>query len=457
MRPPFAWGLVAGLAFLCVDPRAAARDAADALRVAEVTRPATDFSAPEAFERNAGGAATSLATPNANAFSHPSANMSFERQLDFHVGNGIFRKLWVSAPASTQSSDGLGPLHNARSCQSCHIKDGRGRPPREGERAVSMLLALSVPPRSDDERQRLAEGRARAMAEPVYGAQLQNYSVQGVAAEGRIGIAYRERSVSLAGGASVRLLHPRYSVLDPGYGPLDPEVMLSPRVAPQMIGMGLIEAIPDADIMALADPDDADVRRAYAFALLFLQDREGAIAHLREAARLAPHVAAVYLELAGVLLADDQNQAAVEVYETLLARQPKHARANLRLCQAYIKMGRFEQALGYCEDATAHDPLSSAAWLQLGELRYNRRDFAGAAAALAACADSGGEALACWWMRALALYYLGDCAAAWPLWREARALALLRGAQTALGYLDEGARLMRADEQCAAAEFGLGG
>ena len=257
MTPPFVRGLFAGLALLSIYP-AAARDAADALRVAEVTRPTQNFSAPEAFERNAGGAATSLATPNANAFSHPSANMSFERKLEFHVGNGIFRKLWVSAPASTKSSDGLGPLHHARSCQSCHIKDGRGRPPRQGERAVSMLLALSVPPRNDDERQRLAEGRARTIPEPVYGGQLQNYSVQGVPAEGRIGIAYRERSIALSGGATIRLLHPRYSVLDPGYGPLDPEVMLSPRVAPQMIGMGLIEAIPEADILALADSEDED-------------------------------------------------------------------------------------------------------------------------------------------------------------------------------------------------------
>ena len=257
MTPPFVRGLFAGLALLSIYP-AAARDAADALRVAEVTRPTQDFSAPEAFERNAGGAATSLATPNASAFSHPSANMSFERKLEFHVGNGIFRKLWVSAPASTKSSDGLGPLHNARSCQSCHIKDGRGRPPRQGERAVSMLLALSVPPRNDDELQRLVEGRARIIPEPVYGGQLQNYSVQGVPAEGRIGIAYRERRVVLSGGATIRLLHPRYSVLDPGYGPLDPEVMQSPRVAPQMIGMGLIEAIPEADILALADPEDED-------------------------------------------------------------------------------------------------------------------------------------------------------------------------------------------------------
>ena len=257
MTPPLVRGLFVGLALLAIDP-AAARDPADALRVAEVTRPARDFSAPEAFERNAGGAATSLATPNANAFSHPSANMSFERKLEFHVGNGIFRKLWVSAPASTNSSDGLGPLHNARSCQSCHIKDGRGRPPREGERAVSMLLALSVPPGNDEERRSLSEGRARAIPEPVYGGQLQNYSVQGVPAEGRIGIAYEELDVSLAGGTTLRLAHPRYTVLDPGYGSLHPEHMLSPRVAPQMIGMGLIEAIPEADILALADPDDTD-------------------------------------------------------------------------------------------------------------------------------------------------------------------------------------------------------
>ena len=42
------------------------------------------------------------------------------------------------------------------------------------------------------------------------------------------------------------------------YGPLHPDAMLSPRVAPQLIGLGLLEAIPTADILALADPNDAD-------------------------------------------------------------------------------------------------------------------------------------------------------------------------------------------------------
>jgi CxxC motif-containing protein (DUF1111 family) len=47
-------------------------------------------------------------------------------------------------------------------------------------------------------------------------------------------------------------------VEDLAYGPLDPDVMLSPRIAPPMIGLGLIEQIEPADILALADPEDAD-------------------------------------------------------------------------------------------------------------------------------------------------------------------------------------------------------
>ena len=79
--------------------------------------------------------------------------MSFERELDFKVGNGFFRKLWVTAPASTRVSDGLGPLFNARSCQSCHLKDGRGHPPTgPDDPAVGMFLRLSVPADAADRR-----------------------------------------------------------------------------------------------------------------------------------------------------------------------------------------------------------------------------------------------------------------------------------------------------------------
>ena len=105
------------------------RSKAEATRIRGVVAAPDDFSAPEPFEAMPGGAATSRKRPNQDAFSQSSANMPFERELDFKLGNGLFRKLWVSAPSSTRASDGLGPLYNARSCQRCHLKDGRGHPP----------------------------------------------------------------------------------------------------------------------------------------------------------------------------------------------------------------------------------------------------------------------------------------------------------------------------------------
>ncbi|MGE0253424.1 MAG: di-heme oxidoredictase family protein [Alphaproteobacteria bacterium] len=235
-----------------------ARSPAEASRVAAVTSPTRDFLRPEVFESNQAGAATSNATPNEDAFSHPSANMSLERRLMFSVGDGVFRKFWVSAPSSTTSSDGLGPLFNARACQSCHLRDGRGRPPEPGEEGVSMFLRLSVPPRTDAERVALADGRAAAIPEPTYGGQLQNFAVQGVAAEGRMAISHEEVPVTLVDGEVVELRRPTYRVTDLAYGPLAPDAMLSPRVTPPMIGLGLLEAVPEADILAAEDPEDRD-------------------------------------------------------------------------------------------------------------------------------------------------------------------------------------------------------
>ncbi len=227
-------------------------------RVAAATRPAESFARPERYERRPGGAATVFKALSRDAFSHPSANMPFERELDFRVGNGIFRKVWVSAPSSTKASDGLGPLFNARSCQRCHLKDGRGHPPAEGERAESMFLRLSIPPRNTADRIALRDYRKAVIAEPTYGGQLQNFSVQGVSAEGEMVIAYQETPVVLADGDAASLRVPSYGVTNLRYGPFHPDTMMSPRVAPPIIGMGLLEAIAEADIFTGADPDDRD-------------------------------------------------------------------------------------------------------------------------------------------------------------------------------------------------------
>ncbi|MEM8576695.1 MAG: di-heme oxidoredictase family protein [Pseudomonadota bacterium] len=231
------------------------RTAAEAERIAGVTRPATTFDAPERFENNPGGAATVRLRANADAFSQPSANIDFERELDFKVGNGLFKKLWVSSPSSTLASDGLGPLFNARSCQRCHLKDGRGHPP-EGpdDGATSMVMRIAVPGGTGPD---IAEWLSTTV-DPSYGAQLQDGSIAGVHAEGNLSVRYTETEIALSGGEVASLRSPVYDVTDLAYGPLHPDARLSPRVAPQMIGLGLLDAIPAENILALADPDDAD-------------------------------------------------------------------------------------------------------------------------------------------------------------------------------------------------------
>lgn len=231
----------------------------DAARVAVVTSPATDFSAAENFERMAGGAGTSLAAADRDAFSHPSANFPRERRADFALGNALFKKLWVSAPSSTQASDGLGPLYNARSCLRCHVNDGRGRPPvGPDDRSVSLVLRLSVPPRTAEERALLDSKALLRLPEPTYGGQLQDLGLPGLKAEGRMSVAYETVAVEMNEGDIVELRRPAYSVVELSDGPMRDDVMLSPRVAPPMIGLGLLEAIHPADILVKADPSDRD-------------------------------------------------------------------------------------------------------------------------------------------------------------------------------------------------------
>lgn len=222
--------------------------------------PTSDFSKLEQGEDKPGGGATSRkSTNNANAFSHSSGNMGFRKELNFKIGNSIFRRLWVSAPASTDSADGLGPLFNSRGCQSCHLKDGRGHPPLSSDvpdMSGSMLVRLSVPAMTEEEHDRLAAHSVNTLPDPTYGGQLQDFAIQGFVSEGKLDIDYQEKPVTLAGGETVSLRHPTYKIADLGYGPMRPDVMISPRVAPPMIGLGLLEAVPEEQILANADPDD---------------------------------------------------------------------------------------------------------------------------------------------------------------------------------------------------------
>ncbi|MCJ8168713.1 c-type cytochrome [Pseudomonas sp. A3.4] len=196
----------------------------------------------------------SVTASGRQAFSLPSANLAPSRRVDFAVGNSFFRNPWVSAPASTTARDGLGPLFNTNACQNCHIRDGRGHAPDQGStQAVSLLVRLSIPANAGDDARLLQQGN---VPEPTYGKQLQDMANPGSAREALVSLTWHEQQVHLNGGQSVTLRRPALQLSELNYGPLHPHTQFSLRVAPPMIGLGLLEAIPEAAILTNADPED---------------------------------------------------------------------------------------------------------------------------------------------------------------------------------------------------------
>lgn len=220
------------------------RTEAERVRIQTVLAPPSDFSVPNTFEARSAGAATQIDPQPRALFSTPFPNLPADQKLDFALGEALFEKFWVQAPASTISSDGLGPLYNTRACSACHVQDGRGMVVGPGEH-TGLVLRLSIP----------GDGM---QPEPNYGFQLQDRAISGHQAEGKLGITHEDTPVTLGDGTIITLRAPRYSVQGGTQGDLAEGTMTSPRIAPQMIGLGLLEAIPEADILALADPHDVD-------------------------------------------------------------------------------------------------------------------------------------------------------------------------------------------------------
>ncbi|PTL84016.1 di-heme oxidoredictase family protein [Vitiosangium sp. GDMCC 1.1324] len=204
---------------------------------------------PEPGEELSGGNTTVHDTTR-NAFTLAARNLQGERRDAFFVGNAIFNRNWVTAPSSTEGLDGLGPTFNAPSCAGCHFKDGRGKPPLEpDEKPLSLLFRLSIPGQ---------DAHGGPLGDPTYGGQLQPQSILGVPAEGHVAITYTTREGHYADGTAYTLEEPHYALVDLAFGPTHPELMVSPRVAPAMVGLGLLEAIPQAALEKLADPNDTN-------------------------------------------------------------------------------------------------------------------------------------------------------------------------------------------------------
>ncbi len=174
----------------------------------------------------------------------PVAMLTTAQTAVFAEGHHQFNEPWVVAP-DPSGVWGLGPTFNEDRCSQCHERNGRARAPRERELAVrGMLVRLSVPGQT-------AEGGPRP--HPAYGDQLQNRGIAGaVPPEGQAIFGYGEREVRFADGETIRLRVPRITFLQLAFGPLGDATMTSPRIAPTMVGLGLLEAVPDATLLDIA-------------------------------------------------------------------------------------------------------------------------------------------------------------------------------------------------------------
>jgi CxxC motif-containing protein (DUF1111 family) len=195
------------------------------------------------------GSATVFDTTR-DAFSLPIPTLTSQHRASFFVGNSFFNQNWVSAPSTVSTRDGLGPLFNARSCSSCHFKDGRGRPPDPGRAPVSVLVRISL---------RGSGGLHGApRPDPVYGDQIQTEAQSGLPREAAVAFDYSERTERFPDGESYALRTPAIRLSQLGYGSLPTDLATSARVAPAIVGLGLLEAVPEADILSHVDTGDRD-------------------------------------------------------------------------------------------------------------------------------------------------------------------------------------------------------
>jgi CxxC motif-containing protein (DUF1111 family) len=192
---------------------------------------------------NSGGVLTGTVSGEL-AFSTPYANLSAGQINKFAKGHEQFNELWVLAPAP--GIWGLGPTFNEANCAGCHPKNSRAKPAKDkAELSEGTLLKLAISGKSEF---------GPAVPHPNYGDQLQNRAAENrVPIEGRAIVEYEYSEFQYPDGKIVTLRKPNISFDGLNFGPIDDQTQLSMRIAPQTIGLGLLEAVPPEEILALAE------------------------------------------------------------------------------------------------------------------------------------------------------------------------------------------------------------
>ncbi len=201
---------------------------------------------PNVEERTLAGGETTLFESGFFSFDNPAPNLN-ATNLELHLsGDAQFEQAFVTAPAIINS--GLGTQFNNTSCISCHPKDGRASFPSNLNTFTGFFLRVSIPG---------ADAHGGPNPAPGFGGQLAQNAVYGVEPEVQFHVAYSDYPITLGDGTIITLQRPTYSIYD-AYIPMPANAMFSPRLAPPVYGLGLLEAIPESDLLLIEDIADSN-------------------------------------------------------------------------------------------------------------------------------------------------------------------------------------------------------
>ena len=229
---------------------------------------------------------TTVSGGSSHAFSAPAANLNATDLAVHMTGDANFEQSFVTAPDPVHPQfDGLGPVNNNNNCNACHQRDGRGTPPAFSENYSrlgnneSLFLRISI---ENPETAACVPEAGNQYCAPVpvpgfssqlfHRGQVQVRPDSPGTGQADVYVRYVTRNTTYLDGNSVTLRRPEFEIRNPydspgeqpgDYDPalsrlLQPDVRRSPRVGMPVFGVGLLEAIPETDILALADPNDTD-------------------------------------------------------------------------------------------------------------------------------------------------------------------------------------------------------
>lgn len=212
----------------------------------------------------------SVSTKPFPRFDLPLTNLPRSERPGFHAGKALAHQPWITAPTITHARDGLGPLFNARTCLSCHVKGGKGLIPQDDKTPLSnALVRLSIP--GQHQQRGMQKG---VNIEPVYGDQFQSQSISlahllrntrslkeqshDVKPEASLYLRWSSHTFTYPDQSKIELRSPTLDIRQLNYGALHKDTRFSLRSAPAIHGMGLLEAIDQQHINELQDPEDSN-------------------------------------------------------------------------------------------------------------------------------------------------------------------------------------------------------